>query len=47
MRDESSQALGDVPYRAILDAIPTRLYYVGADGRFQYANQEFANFLGL
>jgi two-component system NtrC family sensor kinase len=41
-----SHALGDVPYRAILDAIPTRVYYVGADGRFRYANQEYANFLG-
>jgi PAS domain S-box-containing protein len=47
MRDDPSQVQGDVPYRAILDAIPTRLYYVGADGRFQYANQEYANFLGL
>jgi two-component system NtrC family sensor kinase len=40
-------ATGDVPFRAILDAIPTRLYYVGADGRFRYANQEYAGFLGL
>jgi two-component system NtrC family sensor kinase len=47
MSDQPSQVSGDVPYRAILDAIPTRLYYVGADGRFQYANQEYANFLGL
>jgi PAS domain S-box-containing protein len=39
--------MSEVPYRAILDAIPTRLYYVGADGRLQYANQEYANFLGL
>ena len=38
---------GEVPYHAILDAIPTRLYYVGADGRFRYANQEYASFLGL
>jgi PAS domain S-box-containing protein len=41
-----SHALGEVPYRAILDTIPTRVYYVGADGRFRYANQEYANFLG-
>jgi PAS domain S-box-containing protein len=41
-----SHARGEVPYHAILDAIPTRLYYVGADGRFLYANQEYANFLG-
>ena len=47
MTPESLQVPGDVPYRAILDAIPTRLYYVGADGRFQYANQEYAGFLGL
>ena len=42
-----SRAPSEVPYHAILDAIPTRLYFVGADGRFLYANQEFANFLGL
>src|SRR5688572_10178720 len=43
---DGTRHMAEVPYRAILDAIPTRLYYVGADGRFLYANQEYANFLG-
>lgn len=36
----------DVPFRALLDAIPARVYFVGPDGRHLYANQEYANFLG-
>lgn len=36
----------EVPFRALLDAIPTRVYFVGADGRYLYANEEYANFLG-
>jgi two-component system NtrC family sensor kinase len=43
---ERSTAIDEVPYRVILDAIPTRIYYVGADGRHLYANQEYTNFLG-
>jgi PAS domain S-box-containing protein len=35
-----------IPFHTLLDAIPTRIYYVDAEGRYRYVNQEYTNFTG-
>lgn len=35
-----------LPFEALLDSIPNRIYYVDAGGRFRYANKEYVKFSG-